>query len=72
LTHLLQMVEVIQWCLELGVSEVSAFAFSIDNFSRPEQEVADLMALVEDKCGELLRVSGGCVYVSEGGEGQLL
>jgi ditrans,polycis-polyprenyl diphosphate synthase len=53
------MVEVIQWCLELGVAEVSAFAFSIDNFSRPQQEVADLMALVEHKCGELLRVRGG-------------
>jgi ditrans,polycis-polyprenyl diphosphate synthase len=36
-------------CLELGVKTVSAFAFSIDNFGRADEEVTDLMNLARDK-----------------------
>ncbi len=34
-----KMVDVIHWCLELGVPCISVYAFSIDNFQRPEEEV---------------------------------
>lgn len=55
------MVEVIHWCLELGVPAMSFYAFSIDNFKRSPQEVADLMALAEEKYTELMRVHGFCI-----------
>ena len=50
------MVEIIQWCLELGVKHVSVYAFSTDNFKRSDQEVSDLMELVATKCDELMQV----------------
>lgn len=50
------MVEVLRWCLELGVRCVSVYAFSIDNFGRQAQEVADLMHLAEAKYLELCKV----------------
>lgn len=40
---------VLLWCFELGVSEVSVYAFSVDNFSRPSQEVDYLMDLAVEK-----------------------
>ena len=55
------MVEVIHWCLELGVRYVTVYAFSIDNFQREAREVKDLMHLAEDKFAELAAVSSlGC------------
>lgn len=51
-----QMVDVLRWCLQLGVTHVSVYAFSIDNFRRSPGEVSALMALAEDKYGELCRV----------------
>ena len=51
-----QMVDVLGWCLDLGVTCVSVFAFSIENFRRDPQEVAMLMDLAERKLDELLQV----------------
>jgi len=53
----MQMKSIIQWCLELGVRVVSVYAFSIDNFKRPPDEVHDLMQLAETSFEELLQVS---------------
>ena len=55
----LQMVDVIHWCLELGVPCISVYAFSIDNFKRAPEEVGSLMHLAEDKYNELARVRLG-------------
>jgi ditrans,polycis-polyprenyl diphosphate synthase len=55
-TTLLQMVDLIQWCLELGIKHVSVYAFSTDNFKRSNKEVSDLMDLVATKCNELMQV----------------
>lgn len=52
-----QMVEVIHWCIELGVQHISVYAFSIDNFKRAPEEVSALMHLAEDKYNELAKVS---------------
>lgn len=38
-----------QSCVELGVEFVTVFAFSLDNFNRPSDEVSGLMALIEEK-----------------------
>lgn len=39
----------LQWCLDLGVPEVTVYAFSIENFKRTKEEVAALMELARDK-----------------------
>jgi undecaprenyl pyrophosphate synthase len=54
------MKQIVQWCLELGISCVSLYAFSIDNFRRPQDEVDALMELAAAKFEELLHVS--CWY----------
>ncbi len=43
----------LEWCMELGVKEVSIFAFSIDNFQREKEEVDVLMELARDKLKEI-------------------
>lgn len=49
-----RLLDVLQWSLELGVVEVSMFAFSIKNFARSEAEVADLMRMSLEKLNEAL------------------
>lgn len=51
-----QLLDALQWCLELGVQCVTVYAFSIENFRRSEQEVATLMELAETKLLELADV----------------
>mmetsp|Transcript_12450 Transcript_12450/g.18144 ORF Transcript_12450/g.18144 Transcript_12450/m.18144 type:complete len:228 (-) Transcript_12450:822-1505(-) len=48
-----KLVEVLEWCLEIGVQVISVFAFSIDNFKRPKEEVDELMSLVLKACSRL-------------------
>jgi tritrans,polycis-undecaprenyl-diphosphate synthase [geranylgeranyl-diphosphate specific] len=43
----------LEWCLELGVHEVTLYAFSIQNFSRPKDEFEMLMGLFERTFCEL-------------------
>lgn len=45
----------LRWCLDIGVREVTTFAFSIENFKRNEEEVNDLLNLARDKFNELLK-----------------
>jgi ditrans,polycis-polyprenyl diphosphate synthase len=40
-------------CLRLNIRCVSVYAFAIDNFNRPKDEVDALMALAEEKLNEL-------------------
>jgi hypothetical protein len=61
-----QMKDIIQWCLDLGVTVVSVYAFSIDNFKRPPDEVQDLMQLAIAKFEELMQV---CAGAGRGGGG---
>ena len=56
LTRREQMLEV---CLRLNIQCVSAYAFSIENFKRSEDEVEALMKLAEEKLLELCE--HGCV-----------
>ncbi len=46
--------EALEWCYDAGVQTVSVYAFSIDNFKRPREEVETLMALAQDKLQYLL------------------
>ncbi|RKO83872.1 Decaprenyl diphosphate synthase-like protein, partial [Blyttiomyces helicus] len=41
--------ETLEWCLQLGVKVVTVYAFSIENFKRPQEEVDFLMNLAREK-----------------------
>ncbi|XP_065168866.1 dehydrodolichyl diphosphate synthase complex subunit DHDDS [Atheta coriaria] len=42
------------WCQEIGIKEVTVYAFSIENFGRSPEEVETLMSLASDKFEKLL------------------
>ncbi|KAL0883688.1 hypothetical protein ABMA27_015809 [Loxostege sticticalis] len=46
--------ETLKWCLDLGIPEVTVYAFSIENFKRSEEEVSALMDLARDKFQRLI------------------
>lgn len=52
----LQLLDALQWCLDLGVEAITVYAFSIDNFRRGPKEVEALMELAEEKLLDLLNV----------------
>ncbi|VDL91868.1 unnamed protein product [Schistocephalus solidus] len=49
-----KLTETITWCHDLGITEVSVYAFSIENFKRPESEVNFLMNLAAEKFQEFI------------------
>lgn len=46
--------ETLFWCRELGIKEVTVYAFSIENFKRSKEEVESLMELAREKFNRLL------------------
>lgn len=44
--------EVLNWCTELGIEELTLYAFSTENFNRPEEELNPLFDLIERKLRE--------------------
>eukprot|EP00727_Mastigamoeba_balamuthi_P009597 m51a1_g526 hypothetical protein (317) ;mRNA; f:361710-363377 len=44
-----KLLETLSWCMELGIPEVTVYAWSIENFKRPGAEVDALMALAIEK-----------------------
>ncbi|CAJ0592492.1 unnamed protein product [Cylicocyclus nassatus] len=49
-----QLAKVLEWCQDLGVREVTVYAFSIENFKRSSEEVNGLMHLAEKMFAKLL------------------
>jgi len=47
--------KLLRWCLELGVGTITLYAFSTENFSRPREEVDEIMGLLEKKIEETLQ-----------------
>ncbi|HDJ51187.1 MAG TPA: di-trans,poly-cis-decaprenylcistransferase [Thermoprotei archaeon] len=45
--------EVLKWCLELGVREVTLYAFSTENFKRSQDEIEHIFNLMRSKLREL-------------------
>ncbi|MUW14050.1 di-trans,poly-cis-decaprenylcistransferase [Halorubrum sp. CBA1125] len=43
---------VLDWCADLGVAELTLYAFSTENFSRPDEELEPLFDLLEEKLHE--------------------
>lgn len=46
--------EALQWCLDVGIKEVTVYAFSIENFKRSSDEVETLMSLAREKFTKLI------------------
>jgi len=46
--------ETLQWCLHLGIKEVTVYAFSLDNFKRTQEEIDALFDLAREKFKRLL------------------
>lgn len=44
----------LDWCLELKVKSITLYAFSTENFQRPEPEIKEIMKITEEKLRELL------------------
>ncbi|XP_067634832.1 dehydrodolichyl diphosphate synthase complex subunit DHDDS [Eurosta solidaginis] len=44
----------LRWCLDLGIKEVTTFAFSIENYKRSAEEVNGLLDLAREKFGKIL------------------
>ena len=55
-------VQTLDWCLNLGVEEVTVYAFSIENFKRTKEEVDCLMELAKKKFEKLMEEK--CVVTS--------
>ncbi|KAF5290822.1 hypothetical protein FQA39_LY14584 [Lamprigera yunnana] len=49
-----KLAETLQWCLELGIREVTMYAFSIENFNRSAEEVDTLMNIAREKYKRLM------------------
>ncbi|XP_071444957.1 dehydrodolichyl diphosphate synthase complex subunit DHDDS [Hetaerina americana] len=49
-----KLAETLQWCLDLGIPEVTVYAFSIENFKRTKDEVDALMELARKKFQRIL------------------
>lgn len=45
--------EILDWCHEIGIQEVTVYAFSTENFNRPVSEIEHLMDLFEKKFIEI-------------------
>ncbi|XP_067945902.1 dehydrodolichyl diphosphate synthase complex subunit DHDDS-like [Watersipora subatra] len=49
-----KLTETLEWCLDLGINEVTVYAFSIENFKRSADEVGGLMDLLRVKLQDLV------------------
>ncbi len=49
-----KFLESLEWCLDLGISEMTVYVFSIENFKRSKDEVDGLMELAKQKVAKLL------------------
>ncbi|CAD5230630.1 unnamed protein product [Bursaphelenchus okinawaensis] len=49
-----QLTRVLDWCNQLGVKEITCYAFSIENFKRSQDEVDGLLQMAEQKFTRLL------------------
>lgn len=55
LTRFDRLSDVLNWCREIGIREVSVYAFSIENFKRSVEEVEALMKLACEKAEMALK-----------------
>jgi tritrans,polycis-undecaprenyl-diphosphate synthase [geranylgeranyl-diphosphate specific] len=67
--------EILDWCYEVGVKELTLYSFSMQNFYRPAYEVKKLMEIIERELTQLIddeRIDSRDVRVSVIGQKELL
>jgi len=47
--------EFLDWCVDLGVSTLTIYVFSTENFNRPEREVKAIMDIAREKLKQILK-----------------
>lgn len=45
--------EILEWCRDIGVEELTLYAFSTENFNRPQHEREEIFDLISEKLHEL-------------------
>lgn len=50
-----RIVDVIDWCLELGIKELTLYTFSVQNFNRSKEEVAYLFTIFRDNLDKIIK-----------------
>ncbi len=45
--------KLLDWCAELGIKELTLYAFSVENFNRPKEEFDYIMKLLKEACEEM-------------------
>ena len=45
--------KLLDWCVELGIKELTLYAFSVENFNRPKEEFNYIMKLFREACQQL-------------------
>lgn len=64
-----KLAQTLEWCKDLGINEVTVYAFSIENFKRSKEEVECLMEIAREKFASLmeekenLKKYGVCIRV---------
>lgn len=70
------LAKVLTWCRYLGITQVTLYAFSVENFKRTQDEVESIMNLARQKCdsilGELDKVNEAGVRIRVAGDIHLL
>lgn len=46
--------DILEWCLDLNIRSITIYAFSMENFQRPNKEVEEIMSLLEKRLMKLL------------------
>lgn len=49
-----KLAQALQWCLDIGIEEVTVYAFSIENFKRSDLEVNALLELAREKFNKFM------------------
>lgn len=49
------LAHLLHWCFELGIPEVTCYAFSIENFKRTKEEVDTLIGIFNEKLNQLFK-----------------
>lgn len=52
-----KLAEALQWCLDAGIKTVTVYAFSIENFKRPQREIDEIFSLALSRLHEMLQNS---------------
>jgi len=46
--------DLLDWCLDIDIKTITIYSFSIENFSRPQKEVEELMILLNERLNKMI------------------